>query len=77
MVGLADVRAGKCLVSAGPKPRVLRILSVTRDVVRFEALKRKHVRASTGEAACEEFLQGVLREVGCDYDPAAHERVQV
>lgn len=75
MLTTEDLRAGKCFLSEGAKPQVLRVRSVSEGLVRYEVLGRK--RFTTGETPAVEFLSGVVREVGCDYQPGAGQRIHV
>ena len=73
----ADVRPGKCFLSQGVKPSVVRVLAVNDGVVRFEA-RAKHARWSgRAEAAMPEFLAGLLREGGSDFQPELGPRLNV
>ena len=78
MVDRTDLRAGKCFLSAGAKPQVLRIRGVQSGAVHFEAITRgPNSRSVKGETPLEEFLAGVQREVGCDFVPGSEQRIHV
>ena len=64
-----DVRPGKCFLSNGDKPRIVRVLSVQEGLVRFEARSRTARRSwgARGETALPEFVAGLAREVGSDF----------
>ena len=68
-VAAADIRPGKCFLSQGAKPSVIRVLSVRDGVVRFEAKLRRAVWTRRGEAPVSEFVAGLLKEVGSDFRP--------
>lgn len=71
MIAPGDVRPGKCFLSTGPKPQVMRVRSVKAGTVDFERLPEttKPGRVSQGQAPLDEFLAGLEREVGCDFQP--------
>ncbi len=79
MISEADVRAGKCFLTAGSKPQVLRVCAVRDGVVEFEALAQagRAGRNSRGEAPTAEFLAGLTREVGCDHQPGRPDRIHI
>ena len=71
-ISSGDVRPGKCFLSTGPKPVVLRVRSVREGVVEFERMsQKKTAREAQGQAPLTEFLSGLQREVGCDFQPGA------
>ena len=76
-VQTADIRPGKCFLSQGAKPSVVRVLAVRNGVVRFEARAKRSGWAGRAEAALPEFLAGLVREVGSDYEPQAGPRLNV
>lgn len=76
-VQTADVRPGKCFLSQGAKPQVVRVLAVRDGLVRFEARAKRSVWSGRSEAALPEFVAGLLREVGSDYRPETGPRLHV
>ncbi len=78
-VQIGDVRPGKCFLSHGAKPQVIRVLSVRNGLVRFEARTKPHTRtwSSGGEIALPEFVTGLLREVGSDFEPTSGARLNL
>ena len=77
MIAAADVRPGKCFLSQGAKPQVVRVLSVRDGLVHFEARQRRRVWTARGEAAVPEFIAGLVREVGSDFEPGDPGRMHV
>ena len=73
----ADVRPGKCFLSQGARPSVVRVLAVHDGVVRFEARAKRAGWSGRAEAALPEFVAGVVREVGSDYQPGSSPRLHV
>lgn len=76
MISPGDVRPGKCFLSTGSSPIVLRVRSVREGLVDFERISQKgRAREALGQAPLPEFLSGLKREVGCDFrldsDPAS------
>lgn len=78
-VQVADIRPGKCFLSQGAKPQVVRVLGVRDGLVRFEARTKPGARtwSARGETAVPEFVAGLVREVGSDYEPAAGARLHI
>lgn len=70
-IAAADIRPGKCFLIQGAKPSVVRVLSVKDGVVRFESKLRPRVWTRRGEAPVSEFVGGLLKEVGSDFQPGA------
>lgn len=70
-IAAADIRPGKCFLSQGAKPSVVRVVSVQDGVVRFEARLRPRVWTRRDQATMSEFAAGLLREVGSDFQPGA------
>ena len=68
-IAAADVRPGKCFLSQGGKPQVVRVLSVRDGLARFEARQRRRTWTGPGETAMLKFVSGLLKEVGSDYEP--------
>ena len=64
---IAAVRPGKCFLSQGVKPQVVRVLSVRDGLVQFKARSRRNGWAARAETAVPEFVDGLLKEVGSDY----------
>ena len=77
MIAAADIRPGKCFLSEGAKPQVVRVLSVRDGLVRFEGRSRRKSWSRRGETAVSEFVAGLTREVGSDFEPGAGSRVHV
>ena len=73
-VDTADIRPGKCFLSKGARPQVVRVLAVCDGVVRFEARAKRAGWSGRAEATLPEFIAGLLREVGSDYQPRAEPR---
>ena len=66
----SDVRPGKCFVSVGDRPQVMRVKALREGVVSFEARGEKAKKGEwpiRGEAPVPEFVSGALKEVGMDY----------
>ena len=76
-VDTADIRPGKCFLSQGAKPSVVRVLTVQGGVVRFEARAKRAGWSVRSEAALPEFIAGLVREVGSDYQPDGGPRMHV
>lgn len=76
-VQTADIRPGKCFLSQGAKPQVVRVLAIHDGLVRFEARAKRAGWSGRTEAALPEFLAGLVREVSSDYQPSADPRVHV
>ena len=66
-VAASDVRPGKCFLSEGSKPQ--------DGLARFEARQRRKAWTARGEAAVPEFIAGLVREVGSDFQPGDAGRV--
>lgn len=71
-VAIGDVRPGVCFLKQGAKPQVVRVLAVRDGVVRFEARAPEKRRAWShqNDITMPDFLAGLVREVGSDFDPA-------
>ena len=65
------------LLIQGVKPQVVRVLAVCDGLVRFEARAERASWSSRGETALPEFAQGLLREVGPDFQPGGPPRIHV
>ena len=65
----ADIRPGKCFLSQGAKPSVVRVLTVQDGVVRFEARAKRTGWSGRTEAALPDSVAGLVREVGSDHQP--------
>lgn len=76
-IEVTDIRPGKCFLSQGARPHVVRVLSVRDGLVRFEARVRRRAWTGRGETAVPEFVAGLLREVGSDFEPGAEVRVHL
>ena len=76
-VQTADIRPGKCFLSQGAKPQVVRVLAINDGLVRFEARAKRASWSGRGETALPEFAAGLVREVGSDYQPSVDPRVHV
>ena len=76
-IAVSDVRPGKCFLSQGARPQVVRVLSVHDGLVRFEARQRRNAWGARGEAAVPEFIAGLVREVGSDFQPGDARRMHV
>ena len=76
-VSVSDVRPGKCFLSRGAKPQVVRVVAVRDGLVSFEARARGRSWSSRSEAAAPEFVAGLVREVGSDFQLSAAMRVHV
>lgn len=68
-IATADVRPGKCFLSEGARPQVVRVTSVRDGLVHFEARLRPGTWSRRAEAAVPEFIAGVIKEVGSDFQP--------
>ena len=76
-VQTAAIRPGKCFLSQGLKPQVVRVLAIRDGIVRFEARARRASWSGRGQTALPEFAAGLVREVGSDYQPSADPRIHV
>lgn len=73
----ADVRPGKCFLRVGSKPQVVRVLSVNDGRVGFEARLRRRAWSARSETEVIEFVGGLVKEVGSDFDPSDAGRIHV
>ena len=73
-IQVGDLRPGKCFLSQGAKPQVVRVLSVRDGLVRFEARASRRAWSGRGDMAVSEFMAGRVREAGSDFTPSAEPR---
>ena len=78
-VSTRDVRPGKCFLSEGVRPQVVRVLAVEQGSVRYEARSPTRRRAWAGRTnmSVPDFAAGLIREVSSDYEPSSTTRVHL
>ena len=73
-IEVGDLRPGKCFLSQGAKPQVVRVIGVRDGLVRFEARANRRTWSGRTDVSVPEFMAGLVREVGSDFTPGAEPR---
>ena len=76
-IDVGDLRPGKCFLSQGAKPQVVRVLEVRDGLVRFEARASRRTWSGRTDVSVPEFMAGLVREVGSDFLPGAGPRAHI